>query len=105
MPTCLVCVRCFPQGCGALSDMFGRKRVLALALLVNAMGSCMSATAHDFWAFLLWRILSGIGVGGSIPVVFAYFSEFVPVHNRGKMITALASFWMIGMVGGRALSS
>ena len=36
--------------------------------------------------------------GGSLPVVFSYFSEFQPNEKRGAMISALATFWMAGNV-------
>lgn len=37
-------------------------------------------------------------VGGSIPVIFSYFSEFMPRLRRGTMISALATFWMAGNI-------
>ena len=36
--------------------------------------------------------------GGSLPVVFSYFSEFMPNKHRGKMISGLATFWMAGNI-------
>lgn len=39
-----------------------------------------------------------IRVGGSIPVIFSYFTEFQPKDRRGKMISALATFWMFGNI-------
>jgi MFS family permease len=35
-------------------------------------------------------------VGGSIPVVWSYFAEFLPVAARGTMMVFMAMFWMIG---------
>lgn len=43
-------------------------------------------------------------VGGSIPVIYSYFTEFMPRLRRGAMISALATFWMAGNIlaaGGR----
>ena len=37
-------------------------------------------------------------VGGSIPVIFSYFTEFQPKDRRGMMISALATFWMCGNI-------
>lgn len=37
-------------------------------------------------------------VGGSVPIVWSYFSEFIPKHIRGRMICALASSWLFGNV-------
>lgn len=39
-----------------------------------------------------------IRVGGSIPVIFSYFGEFQPNNHRGKMISALSTFWMAGNI-------
>lgn len=47
--------------------------------------------------FLLINIFD-IRVGGSIPVIFSYFTEFQPKDRRGKMISALATFWMFGNI-------
>jgi MFS family permease len=45
--------------------------------------------ASSFAEFVVWRILSGFGVGGSIPVLFSFVGEFTPVFARGKMIVAV----------------
>ncbi len=37
-------------------------------------------------------------VGGSIPIVWAYFGEFQPKDKRGRMLSWLAAFWMVGNV-------
>ena len=37
-------------------------------------------------------------VGGSIPVIFSYFTEFQTKDKRGMMISALATFWMCGNI-------
>ena len=35
-------------------------------------------------------------VGGSVPIVWSYFIEFIPKHVRGKMMCCLACSWLIG---------
>ncbi len=35
-------------------------------------------------------------IGGSIPVVFAYFGEFCPLEGRGKKLGFLLMFWVLG---------
>ncbi|XP_026167754.1 synaptic vesicle glycoprotein 2B isoform X2 [Mastacembelus armatus] len=83
---------------GYLADQKGRRRVLVMSLTVNGVFGCLASTAPWFWLFLLLRVISGIGVGGSIPVIFSYFSEFMPRLRRGAMISALATFWMAGNI-------
>ncbi|XP_072291854.1 synaptic vesicle glycoprotein 2C [Eucyclogobius newberryi] len=83
---------------GYLADQRGRCRVLVVSLTVNGVFGALASVAPSFWLFLLLRFISGIGVGGSIPVIFSYFSEFMPRLRRGAMISALATFWMAGNI-------
>ncbi|KAJ0069748.1 hypothetical protein NL108_013297, partial [Boleophthalmus pectinirostris] len=83
---------------GYLADQRGRCRVLVVSLSVNGVFGALASVAPGFWLFLLLRFISGIGVGGSIPVIFSYFSEFMPRLRRGAMISALATFWMGGNI-------
>ncbi|XP_041374930.1 synaptic vesicle glycoprotein 2C-like [Gigantopelta aegis] len=83
---------------GSLADRTGRRSTLMWSLLLNGVGGLVSSTAQVFWFFLLMRFISGIGVGGSIPVIFSYFVEFQPKDRRGTMISVLATFWMGGNI-------
>ncbi|XP_030281248.1 synaptic vesicle glycoprotein 2C [Sparus aurata] len=83
---------------GYLADQRGRCRVLVVSLTINGVFGGLASLAPWFWLFLLMRFISGIGVGGSIPVIFSYFSEFMPRLKRGAMISALATFWMAGNI-------
>lgn len=83
---------------GYLADQRGRRMILVLSLTVNGVFGSLASVAPWFWLFLLLRFISGIGVGGSIPVIFSYFSEFMPRLRRGAMISALATFWMAGNI-------
>ncbi|XP_051917436.1 synaptic vesicle glycoprotein 2C isoform X2 [Hippocampus zosterae] len=81
---------------GYLADRRGRRNVLVVSLSVNGLFGALASAAPWFWLFLLLRFISGVGVGGSIPVIFSYFAEFMPRLRRGMMISALATFWMAG---------
>lgn len=83
---------------GYLADQRGRRRVLIVSLAINGVFGGIASFAPWFWLFLLLRFISGIGVGGSVPVIFSYFSEFMPRLRRGAMISALATFWMAGNI-------
>ncbi|XP_055955615.1 synaptic vesicle glycoprotein 2C isoform X2 [Patella vulgata] len=83
---------------GSLADNLGRRSVLMWSLTVNGLGGLLSSTSQVFWLFLILRFISGIGVGGSIPVIFTYFVEFQPKNKRGSMISLLATFWMGGNI-------
>ncbi|XP_078388701.1 synaptic vesicle glycoprotein 2C [Cetorhinus maximus] len=83
---------------GVLADLKGRQKILVFSLAVNGVFGAVSSLAYNYWQFLLLRFISGIGVGGSLPVIFSYFSEFQPRNKRGCMVSALATFWMAGNI-------
>eukprot|EP00045_Choanoeca_perplexa_P010210 m.102744 g.102744 ORF g.102744 m.102744 type:complete len:570 (-) comp15194_c0_seq1:68-1777(-) len=83
---------------GNLADSRGRRGMLIAALLLNFVASGASAFAPSYTAFLAFRFFSGLGVGGSIPIVFTYFCEFLPAKNRGAFLNLVAAFWMVGTI-------
>ncbi|KAL8622295.1 hypothetical protein ACOMHN_043299 [Nucella lapillus] len=83
---------------GTLADHWGRRAILIWSLALNGIGGLISSASQVFWLFLLFRFISGVGVGGSIPVIFTYFTEFQSKVRRGTMISVLATFWMAGNI-------
>ncbi|CAD5122148.1 DgyrCDS10596 [Dimorphilus gyrociliatus] len=89
---------------GAISDIFGRRSTLLMSLLINSIGGGVSSLCQKYWMFLIFRLISGIGVGGALPVIFTYFCEFQPKAKRGIMISVLATCWMSGNIISAALA-
>ncbi|KAK3896226.1 hypothetical protein Pcinc_000148 [Petrolisthes cinctipes] len=81
---------------GSLSDNVGRRRALLSALLVNALFGIMTAFMPTYGNFITTRLCSGIG--GGIPIVFAYYCEFVTQAERGRHLSWLLVFWAVGGV-------
>lgn len=81
---------------GTLSDLKGRKYTLISALFFNSFFAILCGLSQTFSMLLLFRFFSGLGVGGSVPVVWSYFSEFIPKKIRGRMMCCLASSWFFG---------
>ncbi|KAG7522043.1 synaptic vesicle glycoprotein 2B-like [Solea senegalensis] len=83
---------------GGLADKVGRRRCLMVALAINCIFSFLSSLAQGYGCFLFFRLLSGVGVGGTVPIVYSYFSEFLQMDKRGEHLSWLCMFWMIGGV-------
>ncbi|XP_063335086.1 synaptic vesicle glycoprotein 2B-like isoform X1 [Pelmatolapia mariae] len=81
---------------GGLADKVGRRQCLILALSINCIFAFMSSFAQGYSFFLFFRLLSGIGIGGTAPIVYSYFSEFLQMNKRGEHLSWLCMFWMIG---------
>ena len=99
---------------GIPSDKYGRKKTLfwiAVFFLVSAVGS---ALAIDWYTFLFFRFLGGLGVGCSSVTAPMYISEISPASHRGRFVgmfqfnvvlgilIAFLSNWLLQDVGDNA---
>ena len=89
---------------GLSSDMFGRKFILLCSLATNASAGLASAFAPDVQYLIALRVLGGVGIGGSIPIIFSLCTEVFPGRLCGQLITVVASFWMVGTIFTAALA-
>ncbi|KFM64921.1 Synaptic vesicle glycoprotein 2A, partial [Stegodyphus mimosarum] len=83
---------------GTLGDKLGRRRTLVSALTTNAIFAVATAFMPSYGLFMITRLCSGIGIGGSLPIVFTYYSEFLIKRHRGRHLSWLLTFWGIGGV-------
>ena len=81
---------------GRLADRFGRRSILIVTVACDAVFGLLSVFAPDFTILLLLRFLTGLAVGGTLPVDYAMMSEFLPARNRGRWLVVLEGFWAIG---------
>uniref|UniRef100_A0A8C2CGS7 Synaptic vesicle glycoprotein 2Bb n=1 Tax=Cyprinus carpio TaxID=7962 RepID=A0A8C2CGS7_CYPCA len=81
---------------GGLADKVGRRKCLIIVLAMNCISAFFSSFAQGYGFFLFFRLVSGIGIGGSVPIVYAYFSEFLQMDKRGEHLSWLCMFWMMG---------
>ncbi len=85
-------------GFGRLADRIGRRPVLMAAVAVDACFGVASSFAPDFTWLLALRFLTGIGVGGTLPVDYTMMAEFLPSDRRGRWLVMLESFWAVGTI-------
>lgn len=83
---------------GFPSDTIGRKQTLfwiGVLYLVSAVGS---ALATDWYAFLFFRFIGGLGVGASSVAAPMYISEISPAKDRGKMVAMFQLNVVLGIL-------
>ena len=83
-------------GFGRLADRIGRRRVLIVTVACDAIFGTLSVFAPDFTILLVLRFLTGVAVGGTLPVDYAMMAEFLPARNRGRWLVMLEGFWAVG---------
>ncbi|MFE4632839.1 MDR family MFS transporter [Streptomyces sp. NPDC056773] len=86
---------------GKLGDMFGRKRVLQIALAAFVLGSLLCAVADSITALVLFRALQG--VGGLTSLVLTITGDLVPARQRATYQAATVAVSMVALVAGPLL--
>lgn len=85
---------------GRLADLWGRKRIYGLELILLAGGALASAFSTNIWWLIALRFVVGLGVGGDYPVSATIMSEYAGKSNRGRLVSMVFSMQAIGLIVG-----
>lgn len=80
------------------SDRFGRKKTLYIIAFLYLLSSLGTAFSTDWYSFLLFRLLGGLGVGASSVTAPIYISEISPAARRGKLVGLFQFNVVLGIV-------
>mmetsp|Transcript_33 Transcript_33/g.78 ORF Transcript_33/g.78 Transcript_33/m.78 type:complete len:487 (+) Transcript_33:81-1541(+) len=83
---------------GPCADLFGRRGVFVTSVILGVVGGLISAVAPNLTVLVMARMLVNFGLGGTIVVDFALFSEFLPTQARGRMMILMSCFWAVGQL-------
>jgi MFS transporter, DHA1 family, tetracycline resistance protein len=84
---------------GKLSDKYGRKPVIVVCLLLNAIGYIVFSFTHSYLLLVTSRVIAGIG-GSSIGVAQAYIADVTTRENRSKGMGLIGAAFGLGFVFG-----
>ena len=89
---------------GWLTDRLGRKKLFFITLMVYLVATAATAFSWNLWSFMLFRFLTGAGIGGEYAAINSTIQELVPARVRGWTDLVInGSFW-IGAAAGAAAS-
>ena len=83
-------------GAGWLADHIGRSPVVIITLLIFTLGTLACAFAWDYGSMLSFRFIQGLGLGGEIPIMAAYVSEFAKAEGRGFFSISVGILFSFG---------
>mgnify|MGYP001598147359 CR=1 FL=1 len=89
---------------GALSDRFGRKKLLILAALLFTATGVLTALAPDFTFFVINRVLGGVAIGLASNLSPMYIAEISPAQVRGKFVSVNQLTIVIGILAAQVVN-
>jgi EmrB/QacA subfamily drug resistance transporter len=88
---------------GKFGDVLGRRRLFLLAIAIFTLASVGCAFASDFWMFVAFRAVQGLGGGGLMILSQAIIADIVPAKERGKYLGPLGAVFGLSAVAGPLL--
>lgn len=81
---------------GAIADRIGRRPVLTASVAAFGVFSLLTALATGFWPLLAVRFLTGLGLGGAMPMLIALASERASPARKATMVALIAGGMPLG---------
>lgn len=88
---------------GKFGDVLGRRNLFLVAIALFTLASVGCALTTDFWMFVVFRAMQGLGGGGLMILSQAIIADIVPARERGKYLGALGAVFGLAAVGGPLL--
>ena len=88
---------------GKFGDVLGRRRLFMVAIAIFTLASIGCAFATDFWMFVVFRAIQGLGGGGLMILSQAIIADIVPADQRGKYLGPLGGVFGLAAVAGPLL--
>ncbi len=85
-------------GSGAVTDLFGRKKVLIVVALFFALSCILTAIAGSSVLFICARLFGGLAVGAASVLSPMYVAEVSPARNRGRLVAIYQLTIVIGIL-------
>ena len=89
---------------GALTDRFGRKRLLILAGLLFTLSAIGTAKAWGFASFNVFRWIGGVGIGLASNLSPMYIAEISPAAMRGRFVSINQLTIVIGILAAQLIN-
>jgi EmrB/QacA subfamily drug resistance transporter len=88
---------------GKLSDLFSKKLLIQLAIVVFIVGSMLAGLSQSVETLIAWRVLQGLGLGGLQALVQIAMAAMISPRERGRYSGLLGGVMAVATVGGPLL--
>lgn len=90
---------------GGVADKYGRRKTILWCLLAMAIGMIMVTTVASLVELSIWRVLTGLGIGGMLACVNAMAAEFSNEKRKHLCVSLMAIGYPLGVVFGGTIAA
>ncbi len=85
---------------GKVSDLYGRKKIFQLTIIIFLIGSIFSGAAQSMAMLIGMRAVQGIGGGGLMAIALAIIGDVIPPRERGRYQGYFGAVFGVSSVAG-----
>jgi benzoate transport len=85
---------------GGVADKIGRRPTILGCLVVMAVGMLMATTVRGLVDLSIWRVITGLGIGGMLAAINAVAAEFSNTRRRALGVSLMSIGYPVGAVVG-----
>lgn len=85
---------------GKLSDLYGRKNILSIGIIIFLVGSFLCGLSQNMYMLIGARAIQGIGAGAIFTVTYTIIGDVFTLEERPKIQGIISSIWGIASLGG-----
>jgi benzoate transport len=90
---------------GSVADRMGRRPMILRCLLVMVVGMTMATTARGLVDLSIWRIVTGLGIGGMLAAINAVAAEFSNSRRRHLSVSLMSIGYPLGAAAGGTIAA
>ena len=90
---------------GPLADRHGRKTMLVVSMVVFGTASLASSYSGGLMSLIGLRLVTGLGLGGAMPMTITLASEFCPAARRSSLVTLMFCGFTLGSAMGGLIAA
>lgn len=88
-----------------LSDVYGRRVMIIICVLVIGLSMCATAFAVELWQLVVLRLITGLGVGGMLAALATITAEYTPSRYRSLAVVFVTAGYPLGATAGGFLAA
>ena len=85
---------------GRLADMYGRKRIFLLGMIIFLVGSALCGTSTSMLELILFRAMQGVGAGCLLPVAQTIVADLYTLEQRARLSAVMSAVFGFSSVIG-----